>query len=927
MKGVLLHGSVVYSLVAWCTPLGVLAQGLAPGNVETTFDPGTGVAGSAGAGLMGVQSSGKVILGAGPGSLFESINGVSVTNLARLHSDGRVDTSFHGFLQSSGSSPAGVDHLVVLPDDRILVTGTFDQVNGEPIRQVVRMDADGNVDPTFLGSSLSTDEGGFVAPASGGKILVRSRALPGLKRLLADGTVDPSFALTNYLEAVYSFAEQTDGKLVVVGARSGSISVYRFNPDGGHDAAFHSPVFDPAPLGTEPPHLLLQPDGQVLVGGTFTNVDGFYRGSLVRLDTNGLVAPGFLPGFRGLGATQLYIVSPRIVIPTVRTVKALALQEDGKIVVGGDFAKFENLLVNGIVRLNANGSRDSQFMVGTGATSSSGVGTVASVAVAPGGFVLIAGRFEQVNDLPRRGVARLLRNQTPPTILVPPASLTLPESSPLRLSVIATGSPPLSYQWKKDGANIVGATDPSYSIAYLVTNDAASYTVVVTNFGGSTTSEPARLTVGGTPARPGTKAPLTLFRSIGTGAGVIMGATNGQLLEIGQYYTLQAWPSFGNVFSNWVGTVNSTNPTLTFVMVSDMILIANFVNNPFLFVGGNYTGLFYNTNDLPHGLSGAFNLTLNELGSFSGKWMLPDISVPISGQFGLDLHARKTMTLNASNPPIVIDLQLRVGSIEMTGSISDGMRTGQLVGYRLRFDAAFHPATAFVGYYTLAFSGGENPAASPFGHGFGAARIKPDGIVLFTGTLADGTPIVQRAPLATNGQWPVYAPLYKRRGLLLGWLTVTNTARSDLQGLLVWSKPGGIIGPLYPAGFTNEVTALGSRFAQPAAGTPVLNFRNAAVLLEGGGLIAPVTNEVVLEPRTRLTVSPPNSNRLALALNVKTGRIGGGFLDPETGKRRAIKGVLLRKSNAGAGYFLGTNQSGAVYLGLPETFPLFPVAP
>ena len=125
-------------------------------------------------------------------------------------------------------------------------------------------------------------------------------------------------------------------------------------------------------------------------------------------------------------------------------------------------------------------------------------------------------------------------------------------------------------------------------------------------------------------------------------------------------------------------------------------------------------------------------------------------------------------------------------------------------------------------------------------------------------------------------------------------------------------------GLFYPAGFTNQITALGSRYVPPPSRTRVLDFTNGVVLLEGGNLEARTTNVVTLEPRARLRVIGPNSNHLALVLDAKTGRFRGSFLNPQTHKRDTLRGVLLPKQNIGAGYFLGTNQSGAVYLGLPE---------
>jgi alpha-tubulin suppressor-like RCC1 family protein len=77
-------------------------------------------------------------------------------------------------------------------------------------------------------------------------------------------------------------------------------------------------------------------------------------------------------------------------------------------------------------------------------------------------------------------------------------------------SVDATGSPPLTYQWLKDGINIPQATNATYSIAPVSTNDTGAYSVMVTNGGGSVTSDPALLTVLGTPANDAFAARIAL---------------------------------------------------------------------------------------------------------------------------------------------------------------------------------------------------------------------------------------------------------------------------------------------------------------------------------------------------------------------------------------------------------------------------------
>jgi len=82
-----------------------------------------------------------------------------------------------------------------------------------------------------------------------------------------------------------------------------------------------------------------------------------------------------------------------------------------------------------------------------------------------------------------------------PTITTQPQSQTVTGGQSVSFSVLASGTAPLSYQWRKDGANIQGATSATYAIASVASSDAGSYDVVVSNSAGAVTSNPAILTV------------------------------------------------------------------------------------------------------------------------------------------------------------------------------------------------------------------------------------------------------------------------------------------------------------------------------------------------------------------------------------------------------------------------------------------------
>ncbi len=84
---------------------------------------------------------------------------------------------------------------------------------------------------------------------------------------------------------------------------------------------------------------------------------------------------------------------------------------------------------------------------------------------------------------------------TPPSILVQPASASAGLLDPATFSVGATGSRPLSYQWRLAGTSVGGATNMSFAITSAHVADAGSYDVVVANAFGSVTSSVATLTI------------------------------------------------------------------------------------------------------------------------------------------------------------------------------------------------------------------------------------------------------------------------------------------------------------------------------------------------------------------------------------------------------------------------------------------------
>jgi uncharacterized delta-60 repeat protein len=154
---------------------------------------------------------------------------------------------------------------------------------------------------------------------------------------------------------------------------------------GGLDAGF-----TPANIqnGAQPgivKAVVTQSDGKVIIAGDFTSIGGVARGRVARLNADGSLDTGFAAG---AGADGI--------------VNAVALQTDGKLVIGGDFLLVDNVARSRIARLTTAGALDTTFNPGTGANAA--VHAVLMVNAA----IHVGGDFTQINGVNRGRYAKLL---------------------------------------------------------------------------------------------------------------------------------------------------------------------------------------------------------------------------------------------------------------------------------------------------------------------------------------------------------------------------------------------------------------------------------------------------------------------------------------------------------------------------------------
>lgn len=138
-----------------------------------------------------------------------------------------------------------------------------------------------------------------------------------------------------------------------------------------------------------------------------------------------------------------------------------------------------------------------------GLSLSLGTGIISGTPSAGGSFPTTITAYEHVEGAGAALTFTVTFNITPTTIPTtitnPPTGAGLHVGEPMNLSVGASGTPPFTYRWQKDGVDMPNATSATYSIGVVDASAAGSYTVIVTGAGGSATSDPAAITV--TPLR------------------------------------------------------------------------------------------------------------------------------------------------------------------------------------------------------------------------------------------------------------------------------------------------------------------------------------------------------------------------------------------------------------------------------------------
>lgn len=405
-------------------------------------------------------------------------------------------------------------------------------------------------------------------------------------------------------------------------------------------------------------------------------------------------------------------------------------------------------------------------------------------------------------------------------------------------------------------------------------------------------------------------SPLTIVTN---GEGSITPLRHGQFLDVGRDAMAQAKPARNHFFTHWSGSVESTDNPLTFTMYPGFVLQGNFVFSPFIAIAGSYNGLFSEFENNQLGSSGSLSLKLTDLGAFSAKMLLGGQRISFSGKFALDGLATNIVARpGGSELTILLTLDF-AGGEQVTGTISDGdgIWASSVLALRAGFSKANNPAPQ-AGRYTLIVPGDDTDAVNqPGGDSFGSVIVDASGNAKFSGSLADGTKVSQKAPLSKDGWWPLYVPLYGGGGSILSWVVFLESPEANFTGVFAWIKTDQPGASFYPGGFNVLRELSGSRYRPPTnAMDRVLTFTMGGVEFSAGNLAEPFENNVLLGENNK--VSNLGINKLSLSITVSSGLFSGSVTPPGASRSVSFKGALHQKQNYGSGFFLGTDQSGRV---------------
>jgi uncharacterized delta-60 repeat protein len=544
------------------------------GTVDVDRNVGPGSAGHATAVVR--DSTGRLVVA----GAFSTFNGQATGGIVRLLDNGTPDPAF--------VPPAGFDasqypyNLELLTDGDLLVYGSFSWIDNEDNRYMVRLAPNGSLrrnypagEPPSLGfaDALARTDGRVWITGSFRN--VSGRFQPHLSRLLPDGTIDTSFS-AHPLSPGASLALDPQDRLLV----GGSGGVERYLPDDSRDSTLSAASFGCSLVvpditgafiytpGRAATGVLLhryggngQPDAAFTVLNTGTGYDDLRSVSaIVPGPGDTLLLGGNRLSESGSPLSALLLLEPALP-PTIVAAPAGQQATPGQNVTFSVEASGRDLTYQWF--------HDGVAL--SGATSSTL--TLARVGYRQAGTytVRITGRYGSVTS----PGATITGTNPPPTITPLPATLKLQPGATLALSTVATGDPVLTYQWRRNGVAIPGATSPTLTVAGISQADAGDYDCRVWSGLSAATSTTTRVTV----SPPGIRGAMT----------VVPGTTLGFERRGAEFRAIVPDPAGGFFAAGALSSVGTTPVTAVAKFRADGTLDTSFALP--VFIGGEASAM------------------------------------------------------------------------------------------------------------------------------------------------------------------------------------------------------------------------------------------------------------------------------------------------------------------------------------------------
>lgn len=360
---------------------------------------------------------------------FTFVGNTPRTGAAIIGPDGAADP---GFDPGSGFGRPSVEffctELMRDAAGRFLVRGTFGTYGGQACTDFVRILPDGKPDSTFVpGLPWGSRVTGMMLGPRGELYVATRRGAPDICRLLDTGAVDPTFVRPNVFRLTVAglHAAQADGRLI---ATIPDVGLQRLNTDGSIDPTFDTSALSPQGVPwNRLGELELLADGAFLTNNAWTSVSR----CRAQLSVERPSAASSLVDVCDLGEISFPSSAPMQILPL----------DDGRLLIAGKLGR-------------------------RGATRSIGLAIVKPESVSPA-----------------------------PVILHQPANLVVREGQAAALSITMGGEGPFDYLWMKGGNIAAQGSSNALSFPAALLSDSGTYSVTVTSDFGTVMSDQARLTV------------------------------------------------------------------------------------------------------------------------------------------------------------------------------------------------------------------------------------------------------------------------------------------------------------------------------------------------------------------------------------------------------------------------------------------------